>query len=178
MLRKEKEQIVNDLSENLVNSTVVIATDYRGLTAKEMVQLRQRLAENDIEYKVAKNTLTRFAAEKAGKGQLKDLLTGPIALGFGYSDDITRSAKVFAEYIRSSKAMLEIKGGLLDDKLLTPEDISNLANIPSKDVLVSQLIRQLWAPIQTLHNVLSSPLQGFSNVIQARIQQIEGGQSV
>lgn len=174
MLRKEKEEIVNKLADSLSGCTIVIATDYRGLTAKEMTQLRRHLNELQIEYRVAKNTLTRFAVKKTGKEQLEALLVGPVAMAFGY-DDIVKPAKALSEYIRSSGSVLQIKGGLLGEQLLGPKEISTLASIPSRDILVSQLLGQLWAPVQGLHNVLNAPLQGLLNVFQARIQQIEGG---
>jgi large subunit ribosomal protein L10 len=151
-----------------------VATDYRGLTAKEMVQLRRRLTESGIEYRVIKNTLTRFAAERAGKNQLETLLTGPVAIAFGY-DDVIKPAQVLREHIRSAGSVLQIKGGILGDKLLTAEDVVNLATMPSKEVLLARLVGQLNAPLQALHNVLSAPLRGLLNVMQARIKQVEGG---
>lgn len=174
MLRERKEEIINELADSLSRCTIAIATDYRGLSAKEMVQLRRHLTELDIEYRVVKNTLTRFAAKKAGKNQLEALLAGPLAIAFGY-DDVVKPAQALSEHIRSSGSVLQIKGGVLGDRLLTPEEISTLAAVPPRDVLISQLMGQLWAPLQGLHNVLSAPLQGLLSVIQARIQKIEGG---
>jgi len=177
MLRAEKESIVNELVDSLSKCTIVIATDYRGLKAKEMVQLRRKLSEMDIEYRVVKNTLTRFAAEKTGKEQMNTLLVGPLALAFG-TDDVIKPAKALSDYIRSSGSTLQIKGGLLGDRLLDAKEVSALASIPPREVLVSQLVGQLWAPVQSLHNVLSAPLRELVNVFQARIQQLEGGESV
>ena len=174
MLRQRKEEVIDELVDSLSRCTIVIATDYRGLSAKEMVLLRRRLSETGIEYRVVKNTLTRFAAEKAGKRQLDALLTGPLAVAFGY-DDVVKPAQVLSEHIRSSGSVLQIRGGVLGDRLLTAREISVLAATPPKDVLISQLIGQLQAPLQALHNVVSAPLRGFLNVIQARIQQVEGG---
>ena len=70
---------------------------------------------------------------------------------------------------------MQIKGGILGDKLLTPEDIANLATMPSREVLIARLMGQLQAPLQALHNVLSAPMRGFLNVMQARVKQLEGG---
>jgi large subunit ribosomal protein L10 len=174
MLKEKKEQMINELASNFSQCTIAVATDYRGLTAKEMVQLRRRLTESGIEYRVIKNTLTRFAAEKAGKGQLESLLSGPVAIAFGY-DDVVKPAQALREHIRSTGSVLQIKGGILGDRLLTAEDIANLATMPSREVLISKLMGQLQAPLQGLHNVLSAPLRGFLNVIQARMKQVEGG---
>jgi large subunit ribosomal protein L10 len=174
MLKQKKEQMIEELTGNLSRCSIAIATDYRGLTAKEMVQLRRRLTAVGIEYKVIKNTLTRFAADRAGKQQLEPLLTGPVAIAFGY-DDVIKPAQVLREHIRTAGSVLQIKGGILGDKLLTPEDIISLATLPSREVLIARLMGQLQAPIQALHNVLSAPLRGFLNVVQARAKQLEGG---
>ena len=174
MLKKQKEQIINELADSLSRCAVVIATDYRGLSAKEMVQLRQRLREMGVEYRVVKNTLTRFAAEKAGKKQLEAFLAGPLAIAFSY-DDAIKPARALIEHIRSSGSVLRIRGGVLGDRLLSSEDVSMLASAPPREVLISQLLGQLQAPLQTLHNILSAPLRGFLGVVQAKIQQMEGG---
>jgi large subunit ribosomal protein L10 len=174
MLKEKKKQMIDELASSLSRCTIAVATDYRGLTAKEMVQLRRRLTELGVEYRVIKNTLTRFAAEKAGKKQLEALLTGPVAIAFGY-DDVIKPAQVLREHIRSAGSVLQIKGGILGDRLLTAEDIVNLATMPPREVLISKLVGQLQAPLQALHNVLSAPLRSLLNVMQARIQQVEGG---
>lgn len=175
MLRKkEKKKIIEELTDCLSKCNIVIATDYRGLTAKEMGQLRRQLRSSGIDYRVTKNTLTKFAAEKAEKKQLEPLLSGPLAVAFGY-DDVIIPAKALSDFIQSSGAALKIKGGLLGERLLTPKEIADIASIPPKDVLISQLIGQIAVPLYSLHNVLSAPLRGFANVIQARIRQIERG---
>jgi large subunit ribosomal protein L10 len=174
MLKQKKEQMIDELTNSLSRCTIAIATDYRGLMAKEMVQLRRRLTKMGIEYRVIKNTLTRFAADRADKKQLESLLTGPVAIAFGF-DDVMKPAQVLREHIRAVGSVLQIKGGILGDKLLTPEDIANLATMPSREVLIARLMGQLQAPLQALHNVLSAPLRGFLNVMQARAKQLEGG---
>jgi large subunit ribosomal protein L10 len=172
--KKAKEKLINELTDSLSKCTIAVATDYRGLTAKEMVKLRQQLRTNGIEYRVAKNTLTKFAADRSGKKQLEPLLTGPLAIAFGF-DDVIKPAKVINDFVRSSGAALQIKGGLLGDRLLSAQDVVNLANIPPKQVLISQLVGQLISPLYLLHTVLSAPLRGFAYVLQARARQMEGG---
>lgn len=174
MLRGKKEQVINELTDRLSRCTSAIATDYRGLSAKEMVQLRQRLIEVGVEFRVTKNTLVRFAAERANKEQLETFLTGPLAIAFGY-DDETKPARALSEHIRSAGSVLQIRGGILGDRLLTIEEVSALAFAPPREILLAQIMGQMQAPLQTLHNILSSPLQGFLNILQARIQQVEGG---
>jgi len=174
MLRQKKEQIIDELVASLSRCVIAIATDYRGISAKEMVQLRRRLTQAGVDYRVVKNTLTRFAAERAGKKQLETFLTGPVAIAFGY-DDVVEPAKVLREYIRSAGSVLQIKGGILGDRLLTAADVSALATMPPREILLARLVGQLAAPLQALYGCLNAPLRGLMNVIQARIQQAEEG---
>src|SRR4030042_5632265 len=152
MIKKKKEKAIDELAANLSKSTIVIATDFRGLPANEMVKLRRQLDSIGAEYRVAKNTLTRFAAEKAGKKQLEPLLIGPLAIVFGF-DDVVKPAKALREHIRATGSVLKIKGGLLNDRLLTAEEINALASLPPKDILIAHFVGQLKAPLQGLHNV-------------------------
>ena len=174
MLRKQKEKIINELAEDLGKCAVAIATDYRGLTAKEMVQLRKQLHLQGVEYKVVKNTLAHFAAEKAGVKGLDQFLVGPLAIALGY-DDVVKPAKVLVDTMKTPGSVLKIKGGVMGGKILSAADVSSLAAIPPKEVLISQLLGRLKSPIYSLHFVLSSPLRGLACVLQARVKQLEGG---
>ena len=170
--KKEKEKLIEVLANNLTRCTVAITTDYRGITAKDMVKLRRMLRENGIDYRVTKNTLTRFAAQKVGKQQLESLLTGPLAVAFGY-DDVTKPAKVINDFARSSGVALKITGGLIGDRVLDAKQTVALASIPPKEVLLATLVSRLSSPLYLLHNVLSAPLRSLGNVLQARISQLE-----
>ena len=174
MLRKQKEEIINKLAEDLGKCAVAIATDYRGITAKDMVQLRKQLHMQGVEYKVVKNTLAHLAAEKAGIKGLDQFLIGPLAIALGY-DDVVKPAKILVDQMKSAGSVLKIKGGVMGNKVLSAADISSLAAVPPKEVLVAQLLGRLKAPIYSLHFVLSSPLRGLVGVLQARARQLEGG---
>ena len=171
MLKEKKVQIVNNLAENLSRSTIIIATNYQGLLAKQMAGLRNALAKAGIEYHVVKNSLVFRAADHVGKPQLRDIIEGPVALAFGY-DDIVNTAKALNQYIKASALPLEIRGGLLGDRVLPPEEVVTLASLPTREVLLARLIGQLQAPIGTLHNILNFPFQGLLNVMQNRAQAI------
>ncbi len=173
MIREKKEEIIKQLAENLSKAAVAIATDYRGLTAKEMVVLRRQLHQQGVEYKVIKNTLAHFAAEKAGVKGLEEFLTGPMALALSY-DDPVKPAKILLDHIKSAASVLKIKGGIMGDRVLTAADVASLAATPSREVLIAQLMGRLQAPIYSLHFVLSSPLRGLATVLQARARQLEG----
>jgi large subunit ribosomal protein L10 len=174
MIREKKEEAVKRVEEWLLNCKVAIVTDYRGMTVSEMGQLRRQLRESSAEYHVVKNNLARIAAERAGKEELKNLLKGPSAIAFGYGE-LSEPARVLSEYIRSAKASLSIRGGLLKERLLSPDEIVALATLPPRDVLVGKLMRQMQVPISSLLAVLSANLTRIVRVLQTRKQQLEGG---
>ncbi len=123
---------------------------------------------------MVKNTLARFAAQRAGKEELISLFDGPVAIAFGYGD-ITGLSKLLAGYIQSSKTSLTIKGGFLSDRLLTSEEVVNISKLPPREVLLARVVSGIQSPISALVGCLASPIQGMLGVLQARIQQLEGG---
>ena len=173
MSREKKEQIIDRLQEIFSKCSIGILTDYRGLSALEMTDLRRRLRESSIEYKVVKNTLARFAAERVGRDELVNFFEGPVAIAFGYSD-IIEPARVLSDYIRTSKASLGIKGGFLGDGLLTLEDVMELSTLPSREILIAKVLGGMQSPLATLANCLTAPMRGVIGALQARIQQLEG----
>jgi large subunit ribosomal protein L10 len=118
---------------------------------------------------VVKNTLAYRAADQAGKPHLRDIIAGPVALAFGY-DDAANAVKTLNQHIKSSALSLQIRGGLLGDRILLPDELATLASLPPREVLISKLLGQLQAPVVTLHNVLSYPLRGLLTVLQNRVQ--------
>ncbi len=173
MSREKKAQIIDSLQEVFSRCSIGVLTDYRGLSASEMTDLRRRLRESGIEYKVVKNTLARFAAERAGKEELLSFFEGPVAIAFGYGD-ITEPARALANYIETSKASMSIKGGFLPDRLLTSEDVATLSTLPSREILLAKVLGGMQSPISALVSHLTAPMRGIIGVLQARIQQMEG----
>lgn len=171
MLKEKKAQVVNDLADNLSRSAIIIATNYQGMLAKQMTELRQTLADANIEYQVVKNTLVYRAADSAGRPEIMAVVEGPVALAFGY-DDVANTARVLTQYVKSGVSPLQIRGGLLGDRVLRVEEVASLANLPPREILVSRLLGQLQAPVSSLHNALSSPLRALVYVLQNRAQTI------
>ncbi|MFC1980332.1 50S ribosomal protein L10 [Chloroflexota bacterium] len=171
--REMKGQIIDSLKEALSNCHVGILTDYRGLSAQEMHALRRGLGESGIQYQVVKNTLARFAAERAGREDLVGLFDGPVAIAFGYGD-MVEPAKVLVDYIGTSKASLSIRGGFLSDRLLTAEEVKTLSKLPSKEILLGRMLSGMQIPLYALASCLASPIRGLAGLLQARIQQLEG----
>ena len=173
MTTKRKVELVQRLSELLSQSDFIIVTDYRGLSVVEISELRRLLRNAGTEFHVVKNTLAELAAKNTGKAALTELLTGPTALAFGHKE-IPQLAKVIADYIRSSKSALSIKGGIFDGRVLSPESVSMIATLPPIEVLRARLVGLISGPIYSLQNVLSANLYGLNSVLNARIQQLGG----
>jgi large subunit ribosomal protein L10 len=175
MAKQKKVELIDQITETLAECNVIVAADYRGLTVDEMNALRRQLTSKEVKLRVVKNTLARFAAEKAGMEDLKSLLIGPTALIFGFGDNIADPAKVLIEYQKATKLEFGIKGGFLNDKTLTKEEVIALSRLPSKEVIIATLLGTLRRPIASLLSIMNGPLQALSRVLQARSQQLEGG---
>ncbi|MFC2014405.1 50S ribosomal protein L10 [Chloroflexota bacterium] len=173
MSREKKAEIIDSLEETFSRCTSAIFTDYRGLTTSEVTALRRRLQETGGEYRIVKNTLARFAAERAGKENWDTAFEGPVAIAFGYNE-ITEPAKIVAGYIRDSRIEMDIKGGFLGDRLLTSSEVSTLSTLPPREELLAKVLGQMNSPITALANCLASPIRGLMGVLQAQIKQVEG----
>lgn len=174
MRLEEKKRVVDELAERLERATVVIATNYRGLTVADMTALRHRLRQENIEYRVIKNNLARLAAERTGREKLVDIIEGPTAIALGY-DDITTPVKALLDHIRSSKIEMTITGGLMEHRVLSRADINTLYTLPSREVLIAKLVGGLQGPIYRLVNVLNSGPTKLVGVLAARKKQLEQG---
>jgi large subunit ribosomal protein L10 len=173
MATERKVRIVESLQETFSRSRAGVLTDYRGLTTMEMSELRGKFREVGVAYKVVKNSLAQLAVKQAGMADLAGAFVGPMAIAFDFSDSPV-VAKVLTEYIRDTKSILGIKGGFLADRVLTPEEVDTLAKLPSKPVLIGQVMAGIQSPLYGLVNVLAGPIRGILGVLQARIKQLEG----
>jgi large subunit ribosomal protein L10 len=175
MQKTEKEQVVAALAERLRETDALIVADYRGLTNSQLGDLRARLREHGAKLQVVKNTLTRRAAEAAGAEQLLALLEGPTAIAFVESDgDPIAVAKALADVAKETK-VLSLRGGVLSGRTLTDADIEELAKLPPADVVKSQLVGVIVAPLTQLLGLLEAPVRDLVGLIDARIAQLEEG---
>jgi large subunit ribosomal protein L10 len=173
MKKSDKERVVGELSERLKSSTTLIVADYRGLTMPQIDALRGELLQHGARFAVVKNTLTRRAAEDAGVEPLLALLEGPTAIAFLESDgDPVAAAKAIATAARATQ-VLAVRGGIMEGRALTEEDVENLAKLPSAEVLRGQLVGALAAPMATVVVLFNAPLRDLVGVLQARIEQLE-----
>jgi large subunit ribosomal protein L10 len=174
-MKKEKKQEAVKKAEKVIgDAKVAVVTDYRGMTVADMNKLRRKLREAGVEYRVVKNNLAAIAAKNAGKGDMKELLIGPSAVAFGYTDEVA-AAKILTEYIRMTKPPLRIRGGLLQTRLLSADEVTALALLPPREVLVARVVGQMKSPLYSLVTVLNGNLAGLTRVLQARKEQLEGG---
>jgi len=173
MATEKKIQKVKELQDTLEKSNIGIFTDYRGITTAELNNLRRKLREAKVEYKVVKNTLAVKAAESAGMAYAAEGFKGPMAVAFGYGE-LNEAAKALTDYIKSAKSAMIIKGGFMADRMLTPKEIDRLAKLPSKEILISQVMAGIQSPISGLVNVLAAPMRGLAQVLQGRMKQLEG----
>jgi large subunit ribosomal protein L10 len=147
-VREEKVAFVAEVADKLGRSRSTIVTDYRGLTVAEITELRKNLRAAGIEYRVMKNTLTRRATAQSNTQVLDVYLEGPTAVAFSY-DDAVAPAKVLNDFAGTHKA-LEIKGGLVEGKLVDADGVKELASLPSREGLLSMLLSVLQAPVRNL----------------------------
>ena len=173
MPTQRKVDIVASLQDMFTECNIGVLTDYRGLTTAELSALRRKLGEAQIKYRVVKNSLAQIALRQAGKAELAEMISGPVAVAFGHGE-IPETAKALTEYIKATKSTLVVKGGFFGDTVLSSKDVEALADLPTKEVLIAQLIGGLQSPITGLVNVLAGPLRNVIGVLQARITQLEG----
>ena len=172
MPTEKKAQSIDKLEKEFSKASIGILTDYRGLKTPEINGLRRKLQDVGGDYKVVKNTLARKAAEKLNRSEITSSFEGPIAVAFGYGD-ISQLAKTFSDHVRTSKMNLSVKGGFLSDRLLTAEDVTAIAALPSKEILIGRVVGGIKSPLYMLAGVLSGPIRGLQNVLQARMKQME-----
>lgn len=145
---EQKKLIVAEIADKLKASVSTIIVDYRGLNVSEVTELRKQLREAGIDFKVYKNTMTRRATEAAELGALNDVLTGPNAIAFS-TEDVVGPAKIMNEFAKKHEA-LEIKAGVIEGSVATVDEIKALAELPSREGLLSMLLSVLQAPVRNL----------------------------
>ncbi|HOB12308.1 MAG TPA: 50S ribosomal protein L10 [Syntrophomonadaceae bacterium] len=154
-----KKKVVAELQQKLENAALVVFTDYRGLTVDEMTALRNKLRSPGVEYQVIKNTMMEFALKNTGHEDVIEHISGPNAVIFSSEDPVGPAKNVY-EFIKEYKK-LEVKVGILEGQLVGAEKIKALADLPSKEVLVAQVLGTLQAPITNLVYVLNANLTGL-----------------
>lgn len=144
----KKAEIVEEVVAKFEASASVVFVDYRGLTVEEVTNLRKQLRDAGVEMKVIKNSILSRAAEKVGYEGLADVFTGPTAVAFS-NEDVVAPAKIMVEFAKDAKA-LEVKGGIVEGKVNSVDQINALAKLPNRDGLLSMLLSVLQAPVRNV----------------------------
>lgn len=174
MARPEKVEQVELLTGKLKNAKAAVLTDYRGLTVSQLQDLRGRLRSQDVEYRIVKNTLARRAAVEVGHEEFQDLLKGPVAIAFGYGE-LGVPARVLGDFARQTRLRLDIVGGLIEGRVMGPEQVRQIADLPPRDVLLARLLATLQSPVAQLVATMEAPLQQLVGLLEAYREKLEGG---
>jgi large subunit ribosomal protein L10 len=172
MPTEAKRQAVAELQQELSRHRTLIVSEYRGLTVKELSEIRRGLRRQGVSYRVVKNRLMRIAAGDGPARALEGLLTGPTAIAFG--DDEAQTAKAVLDVTRPYRVM-KITGGLLGDRPISAEAVTRLATLPGRDVLLGRLAGAIQSPTATLAGLLGANIRNLGNaLVQLRDQRAAG----
>ena len=176
MKKERKVKIVENLKEKLGKAKSWVLTDYRGLTHRQMEEIKRALKESGADFIVTKNTLLKLATGK--KEEIDPFLTGPTAILFSYQDEIAPLG-VLAKFIKNF-GLPQVKVGIIGEKVLSSEEILRLAALPSREILMATLVTRLKSPIYGLHYSLNWNLQKLTLILKAvsvKTSAAEGGDS-
>jgi large subunit ribosomal protein L10 len=171
MPTRQKAKKIDEISEQLSRARLVIVTDYRGLKVADLQTFRGNLRPSGGEFHVAKNTLTKIAANNAGVTDLDTLLEGPTGLVFAFEDAV-QTAKAVSDFVRTSR-ILAVKGGLMGDRAVSAADVEAIATLPSREELQARLLGMLVSPMSRAVGVLSGPSRSMVYLLNARSEQGE-----
>lgn len=169
-----KEATVAELREELANARTMIVSEYRGLTVKELAEIRRSLRKQDVTYRVVKNRLMRLAADDTVGAALSPLLVGPTAIAFG--QDEAGTAKAVLDATRPYARVVRITGGVLGDRGIDAEGVTRLATLPPREVLLAKLAGGMQAPVGTLAGLFAAPLRNLGYAL-AQVAEQKGAQA-
>jgi large subunit ribosomal protein L10 len=175
MARPDKAAAVAELADGFRSSTAVLLTEYRGLTVAQLKELRRTLGEH-VTYSVVKNTLTKIAAREASVEGLDELLSGPSAIAFVGGDPV-EAAKGLRDFSKANP-LLVIKGGVMDGRSLTPDEIRKLADLESREVLLAKLAGAMKASLSGAVSLFAAPLAQTARLVEALRAKAEQDPSV
>ena len=168
MPTEAKQATVAELREELANAKTMIVSEYRGLTVKEIAEIRRALRKQDVTYRVVKNRLMRIAATESVADALGPLLTGPTAIAFG--NDEAATAKAVIDATRPYR-IVRITGGVLGDRAIDADGVTKLATLPAREVLLAKLAGGMQAPVGTLAGLFAAPLRNLGYALAQVAEQ-------
>jgi large subunit ribosomal protein L10 len=171
-----KAQTIDELTDVLSRAKLAILTDYRGLKVGDLQGLRGTLRPLGAEFRIAKNTLTKIAADRVGISGLDPVLEGPLALALVY-DDVVGASKAVTDFARTSR-ILTVKGAVIDKRFITAGDVESLATLPSREVILGRLVGMLASPMARTVGVLGGPSRSLAYLLKARADQLGGSEAM
>lgn len=168
--KDKKQETIQELKDILERSSVVVVAEYRGLTAAQLSQLRNKLRPHNSKFLVTKNTLVLKTLKELGSFQPEEMLQGPSALGVAFGDT-AQPVRTMLDFARENEAF-KIRGGWMGDRLITKGDVQMLPTLPATDVLRAQAIGNIVSPVSGFVGVLDGALRGLIYVLQARADQL------
>ena len=169
--REKKEQLVADYVDKLSRSNAVFLTDYRGLTVSEMESLRAKIREAGGGFSIVKNTLAARALEAASLPVPEDMLKGPTAIGLVY-EEAPAVAKVLTDFAKDTE-ILQVKGGIMEGNVLSPKQISSLASMPPREVILAQLLGLIQQPGNGVAGVINAAGNKLAATVKAYADKLE-----
>jgi large subunit ribosomal protein L10 len=169
MPTEAKQATVAELREELAKARTMIVSEYRGLTVKEIAEIRRALRRQDVTYRVVKNRLMRIAAQDTVGEALSPLLIGPTAIAFG--TDEAGTAKAVIDATRPYSKVVRITGGVLGQRAIGADDVTRLASLPPREVLLAKLAGGMQAPVSTLAGLFAAPLRNLGYALQQLADQ-------
>jgi len=168
----EKQAIVEAIAARLSGASAGVFVDYKGINVAQDTALRAELRKSDVEYSVIKNTLTRFALSKVGFEELDPILNGTTSLATSTADPIA-PIRVISEYSKKMNGMFTIKAGFVEGKILSLEELAEIAELPSKDALYAKVLGTIIAPITSLAVVLGQILEAKGGSVESAAPEAE-----
>ncbi len=169
MAKPHKIDIVDRLRAKLSAAKGVYLADFQGLDVAQATRLRTRCREAGVDFQVVKNTLARRALDESSREALDPYLIGPTAIAMSDQDEVT-PAKIIAEFMKEFERPV-LKAGIVDGRVMNGEQVHILSQLPTRDVLLGQLVSGLKSPVQKLHSALSSPLRGLATALKQVAEQ-------
>lgn len=169
MPTEAKKALVAELKEEFSAARTTIVADYRGLTVSEIQAVRRALRGEGITYRVVKNRLAKIAAQEAGQTELSEMLEGPTALAMGAGDEVVL-ARTFLDAVRPYKTVV-VRGAVLNGRRVGSDSVSRLATLPSRDMLLAQLVGGIASPLTSMASLLAAPLRNLGYALSQLAEQ-------
>lgn len=163
---EQKKQLVAEIAEKMSKAQSVVIVENRGLTVAQVTDLRNKLRAAGAEFKVYKNTLVNLAANEVGVTGLDSHLQGPTAWAFSFEDPVA-AAKVLLPFAKNNDKQLVIKGGILENRVIGHNEVKALADLPSREVLLAQVLGAMQSPLVGMANVLQGPIRKMGYALEA-----------